>query len=269
MFDESGDTVERRLRSAFTNIDVEYHVQRPRRKGRLHVLPATTRQLHGRSAPMRSPPMRHARMIAHRPGARRRRPALATRCRRLQQRGAREAGRREAAHVPVPAAVRARPVGARAHAARASAAELDRRHAGDGQHLSRGAEVRARARRGVRRQDARRWCSASPQTWVAWLVEALQADARGDAARRANCAPSALERARPRPARSTAKPFEWIADADSRLGPVLEAMVNGRYCLGAVRRPCPASRSRSRSTSATCVWAPRSSLWRTAVKPSR
>ena len=24
-------------------------------------------------------------------------------------------------------------------------------------------------------------------------------------------------------------PFEWIADADSRLGPVLEAMVNGRY----------------------------------------
>jgi type VI secretion system protein ImpE len=25
------------------------------------------------------------------------------------------------------------------------------------------------------------------------------------------------------------QPFEWIADADSRLGPVLEAMVNGRY----------------------------------------
>jgi type VI secretion system protein ImpE len=25
------------------------------------------------------------------------------------------------------------------------------------------------------------------------------------------------------------QPFEWIADADSRLGPVLEAFVNGRY----------------------------------------
>ena len=25
------------------------------------------------------------------------------------------------------------------------------------------------------------------------------------------------------------EPFEWIADADSRLGPVLEAFVNGRY----------------------------------------
>jgi type VI secretion system protein ImpE len=25
------------------------------------------------------------------------------------------------------------------------------------------------------------------------------------------------------------QPFEWIADADSRLGPVLELMVNGRY----------------------------------------
>jgi type VI secretion system protein ImpE len=24
--------------------------------------------------------------------------------------------------------------------------------------------------------------------------------------------------------------FEWIADADSRLGPVLEATINGRYC---------------------------------------
>ena len=25
------------------------------------------------------------------------------------------------------------------------------------------------------------------------------------------------------------QPFEWIADADSRLGPVLEAVINGRY----------------------------------------
>ena len=27
----------------------------------------------------------------------------------------------------------------------------------------------------------------------------------------------------------TAQPFEWIADADSRLGPVVEAMISGRY----------------------------------------
>ena len=33
----------------------------------------------------------------------------------------------------------------------------------------------------------------------------------------------------PPPARSTATAFEWIADADSRLGPVLEVVINGRY----------------------------------------
>ena len=32
-------------------------------------------------------------------------------------------------------------------------------------------------------------------------------------------------------------PFEWIADADSRLGPVLEAIINGALLLGAVLAP--------------------------------
>jgi type VI secretion system protein ImpE len=31
------------------------------------------------------------------------------------------------------------------------------------------------------------------------------------------------------PTPQTETPFEWIADADSRLGPVLEAILNGRY----------------------------------------
>ena len=34
---------------------------------------------------------------------------------------------------------------------------------------------------------------------------------------------------RPRAATLDGRPFEWIADADSRLGPVLEAIINGRY----------------------------------------
>ena len=43
----------------------------------------------------------------------------------------------------------------------------------------------------------------------------------------ARAAPST--RRRRRAATVDGRPFEWIADADSRLGPVLEAVINGRY----------------------------------------
>ncbi len=78
-----------------------------------------------------------------------------------------------------------------------------------------------------------------PQEWVAWLVEALQADARGDAAGAARLRMQAFELAPATPGRADGAPFEWIADADSRLGPVLEAFINGRYCwvpFGALSR---------------------------------
>lgn len=69
-----------------------------------------------------------------------------------------------------------------------------------------------------------------PQAWVAWLVEALQADARGDAAGAARLRGEAFAAAPATAGTLDGTPFEWIADADSRLGPVLEAVVNGRYC---------------------------------------
>jgi type VI secretion system protein ImpE len=69
-----------------------------------------------------------------------------------------------------------------------------------------------------------------PQAWVALLAEALQADARGDAAAAARLRTQALEDAPPTAGTLNGAPFEWIADADSRLGPVLEAVINGRYC---------------------------------------
>lgn len=69
-----------------------------------------------------------------------------------------------------------------------------------------------------------------PQPWVAWLVQALQADAQGDAAGAANLRAQAFEAAPPVPGSLNGEPFEWIADADSRLGPVLEVVLNGRYC---------------------------------------
>jgi len=69
-----------------------------------------------------------------------------------------------------------------------------------------------------------------PQAWVAWLVEALMADARGDAALAAKLRSDAFEAAPATPGTLNGQPFDWIADADSRLGPVLEAVINGRYC---------------------------------------
>ena len=69
-----------------------------------------------------------------------------------------------------------------------------------------------------------------PQAWVAWLAEALQADVRGDAASAARLRSQAFDDAPATPGSLNGEAFEWIADADSRLGPVLEAVVNGRYC---------------------------------------
>ena len=69
-----------------------------------------------------------------------------------------------------------------------------------------------------------------PQEWVAWLVEALQAAARGDAAGASRLRAQAFELAPATAGQANGTAFDWIADADSRLGPVLEAIVNGRYC---------------------------------------
>ena len=68
-----------------------------------------------------------------------------------------------------------------------------------------------------------------PQDWIAPLVEALQADARGESALAARLRSDALDAAPASAGTLDDKPFEWIADADSRLGPVLEVVINGRY----------------------------------------
>lgn len=68
-----------------------------------------------------------------------------------------------------------------------------------------------------------------PQAWVAWLAEALQAEGRGDSASAAMLRAKALDAAPATSGSLNGRPFEWIADGDSRLGPVLEAVIDGRY----------------------------------------
>jgi type VI secretion system protein ImpE len=89
-----------------------------------------------------------------------------------------------------------------------------------------------------------------PQPWIAKMIQALAADAQGDGAGAHTLRSQAMDEAPARPgtivvigSSSVASPsvraeaskpretkaFEWIADADSRLGPILEVIINGRY----------------------------------------
>jgi type VI secretion system protein ImpE len=68
-----------------------------------------------------------------------------------------------------------------------------------------------------------------PEQWLALLIESLLVAGRGDAARAEELRLRAFEEADTSPGDLNGEPFEWIADADSRLGPVLEAVINGRY----------------------------------------
>jgi type VI secretion system protein ImpE len=68
-----------------------------------------------------------------------------------------------------------------------------------------------------------------PEQWLALLIESLLVAGRGDMGRAAELRQRAFEEADTSAGEINGQPFEWVADADSRLGPVLEAMMNGRY----------------------------------------
>ncbi|MGV7210353.1 type VI secretion system accessory protein TagJ [Oxalobacteraceae bacterium A2-2] len=67
-----------------------------------------------------------------------------------------------------------------------------------------------------------------PQPWLAQLIDALQHDV-SDPERAAAARAQAFEAAPASTGSVDGTPFAWLADADPRLGPVLEAIVNGRY----------------------------------------
>ncbi|TFW14846.1 type VI secretion system accessory protein TagJ [Duganella callida] len=67
-----------------------------------------------------------------------------------------------------------------------------------------------------------------PEPWLALLLQALQLDA-SDPAGAARARAQALQDAPAGGGSIDGVPFAWLADADRRLGPVLEVIVNGRY----------------------------------------
>jgi len=68
-----------------------------------------------------------------------------------------------------------------------------------------------------------------PEPWTVQLTDALARDAEGRHDAAADLRAQAFEAAPAEPGSADGKPFAWIADADPRLGPLLEVIVNGNY----------------------------------------
>ncbi|MEL6196884.1 MAG: type VI secretion system accessory protein TagJ [Pseudomonadota bacterium] len=83
-----------------------------------------------------------------------------------------------------------------------------------------------------------------PASWIADLIGALKLEVGRHAQAADALRAQALEAAPAVPGTLDGVPFAWIADADPRLGPLLEIIVNGRY-----------------------FWAPFSTIHRIAIEP--
>jgi type VI secretion system protein ImpE len=68
-----------------------------------------------------------------------------------------------------------------------------------------------------------------PEPWMSLQIEALRLLAAGKPTEAAAMRDQAFEAAPATSGTLNDEPFEWIADADPRLGPVLEAVIEGRY----------------------------------------
>jgi type VI secretion system protein ImpE len=68
-----------------------------------------------------------------------------------------------------------------------------------------------------------------PQQWLALLIESRLLAGRGEGGHSEELRLQAFEEAPASHGTVDGTAFSWIADADSRLGPVIEAIINGRY----------------------------------------
>jgi type VI secretion system protein ImpE len=68
-----------------------------------------------------------------------------------------------------------------------------------------------------------------PEPWIALLVQALALHQPAQASNASSLRAQAFEQAPASSGAANAEHFEWIADADSRLGPIIEVLLNGAY----------------------------------------
>jgi len=68
-----------------------------------------------------------------------------------------------------------------------------------------------------------------PEPWMSWLVQANHLVAKGQIEASRELREKALEEAPTSVGKINGEPFAWLADSDSRLGPMLEVMIEGKY----------------------------------------
>lgn len=73
-----------------------------------------------------------------------------------------------------------------------------------------------------------------PEKWMGLMIQALILDGKKEHEAAKKIREKAIDLAEPICGSINGEPFEWLADADSRLGPVLEIIVEGRYYLAAM-----------------------------------
>ena len=99
-----------------------------------------------------------------------------------------------------------------------------------------------------------------PEPWVALLLQALRHASSGRFSAARQAADEALAQAPASAGSLNGGRFEWVADGDCRLGPMIEAVVGGRYVW------IPFSRIRAMTSAPPgslrdLVWAPFSFTW--------
>ena len=68
-----------------------------------------------------------------------------------------------------------------------------------------------------------------PSEWVGWLIQANQLCGKGQYEAAKSLRNQAFDAAPMIPGVIDGHPFEWVADADDRLGPMFEAVIDGKY----------------------------------------
>lgn len=99
-----------------------------------------------------------------------------------------------------------------------------------------------------------------PRQWIALLLQALKLTATGDDEQTGTIRASAYEQAPAVSGKIDGDAFEWISDGDSRLGPVLELIIEGRY-LWAPYDQIQAITLEPPEDLRDCVWMPAHLQW--------
>jgi type VI secretion system protein ImpE len=68
-----------------------------------------------------------------------------------------------------------------------------------------------------------------PEEWIGWLLQSNKHFADGQYAAATELRQKAFDAAPATSGTINGQPFEWLADADQRFGPMLEAIVDGKY----------------------------------------